>query len=99
MRRGPGSGGSSGSSNAGQVYVELLETEYRSIHSDKLLAMWRAEAGEFPVQNELRFGSENMGPGGKAIEFKLLAPGKHVDQLLAATEETKQQLDAVRWCL
>lgn len=91
-QRGPRGGGSSGSSNSGQVYVELVETEYRNTHSDKLLAMWRAEAGEFPGAERVTYGSENMGPGGKAIEFKLLAPGKHVDQLLAATEDTKKQL-------
>jgi multidrug efflux pump subunit AcrB len=91
--RSPGrGGGGTGSSNVGQVFAELHETEYRSIHSDKLLALWRTEAGEFPGAERVTFGSENMGPGGKAIEFKLLAPSKDVDQLLAATEETKRQL-------
>ncbi len=85
-------GGSSGSSNVGQVFAELLETEYRSVHSDTLLAMWRAEAGEFPGAERVNFGSVAMGPGGKSIEFKLLAPGRNVDQLLAATEATKARL-------
>ncbi len=85
-------GGGSGSSNSGQVFAELYETELRGIHSDKLLAMWREEAGEFPGAERVTFGSVEMGPGGKAIEFKLLAPGRNVDQLLAATEATKKRL-------
>jgi HAE1 family hydrophobic/amphiphilic exporter-1 len=87
-----GSGSSSGASNSGQVYVELYESELRTIHSDKLLAMWREEAGEFPGAERITFGSIETGPGGKAIEFKLLARGEHVDQLLAATEAAKKRL-------
>ena len=54
--------------------------------------MWRAEAGEFPGSERITYGSVGVGPGGKAIEFKLLAPSKDVDQLLAATESIKDRL-------
>lgn len=85
-------GGGGSGSHVGQVFAELYDTEIRSIHSDDLIAMWRAEAGEFPGSERVTYGTIGVGPGGKAIEFKLLAPGKDVDQLLAATEAIKERL-------
>ncbi len=85
-------GGGGSGSHVGQIFAELYDTEIREIHSDDLLAMWRAEAGEFPGAERVTYGSVGVGPGGKAIEFKLLASGKNVDQLLAATELVKDRL-------
>jgi multidrug efflux pump subunit AcrB len=87
----PAGGGGSGS-HVGQIFAELYDSEIRDIHSDTLLAMWREEAGEFPGAERVTYGSVGVGPGGKPIEFKLLAPGEHVDQLLAATEAVKSRL-------
>ncbi|MCP4885382.1 MAG: efflux RND transporter permease subunit [Planctomycetaceae bacterium] len=85
-------GGGGSGSHVGQIFAELHDTEYRQIHSDDLLAMWRAEAGEFPGSDRITYGSVGVGPGGKAIEFKLLASANEVDQLLAATELVKERL-------
>lgn len=85
-------GGGGAGSHVGQIFAELFDTEIRNIHSDKLLAMWRKEAGEFPGAERITYGSVGVGPGGKAIEFKLLATSENVDQLLAATESTKERL-------
>jgi HAE1 family hydrophobic/amphiphilic exporter-1 len=87
----PSGGGGSGS-HVGQVFAELYDTEIREIHSDKLLRMWREEAGDFPGAESSNYGSVGMGPGGKPIEFKLLARSENVDQLLAATEAVKKRL-------
>ncbi|MEL6108275.1 MAG: efflux RND transporter permease subunit, partial [Planctomycetota bacterium] len=87
----PSGGGSSGS-HVGQIFGELHDTEIRDIHSKDLIAMWREEAGEFAGAESVNYGSLGVGPGGKAIEFKLLAPGADEEQLLAATEEVKQKL-------
>ena len=87
----PAGGGGSGS-HVGQIFVELYDTEIREIHSDKLLAMWRQGGRRIPGAERVTYGSVGVGPGGKAIEFKLLAPGKNVDQLLAATESIKERL-------
>ena len=87
----PAGGGGSGS-HVGQIFAELHDTEIRDIHSDQLLAMWRAEAGEFAGAERITYGSVGVGPGGKAIEFKLLATGDNEDQLLNATEEIKARL-------
>ncbi len=87
----PAGGGDSGS-HVGQIFAELFDTEIRDIHSDKILSMWREEAGEFPGAERVTYGSVGVGPGGKPIEFKLLATGDNVDQLLAATEAIKKRL-------
>ncbi|QDT11365.1 efflux RND transporter permease subunit [Planctomycetes bacterium K23_9] len=89
----PAGGGGSGS-HVGQIFAELYDTEIRTIHSDKILAMWREEAGEFPGAERVTFGSVGVGPGGKPIEFKLLATSENEDQLLAATEDIKARLGA-----
>ena len=87
----PAGGGGSGS-HVGQVFAELFDTEIREIHSDKLLAMWREEVGEIPGAERITYGSVGVGPGGKPIEFKLLAPGENIDQLVEATESMKKRL-------
>jgi multidrug efflux pump subunit AcrB len=87
----PAGGGGSGS-HVGQVFAELFDTEIRTIHSDKLLAMWREEVGEIPGAERITYGSVGVGPGGKPIEFKLLAPGEDIDQLVEATEAIKERL-------
>ena len=87
----PAGGGGSGS-HVGQVFAELYDSEVRNIHSDKLLARWRAAVGDIPGAERITYGSVGVGPGGKPIEFKLLAPSEDVDQLLAATEAIKQRL-------
>ncbi|TWT83844.1 Multidrug resistance protein MdtB [Planctomycetes bacterium CA13] len=88
----PMGGSRGGGSNVGQIFVELFDTEIRDIHSDRLLAMWRKEAGEFAGVENVTYGTVGVGPGGKPIEFKLLAPSDDVDQLLAATESVKDRL-------
>jgi hydrophobic/amphiphilic exporter-1 (mainly G- bacteria), HAE1 family len=85
-----GDNGSGG--HVGQVFVELYDSAIRINHSDELISMWRSEAGEFPGAERMTFSTVGVGPGGKPIAFKLLAPSAHEDQLLAATEETKKQL-------
>ena len=85
-------GGGGGGSHVGQIFVELFDTEVRTTPSDTLIAQWREEAGEFPGAERITFGTIGVGPGGKAIEFKLLAPSDDVDQLLAATEDVKSRM-------
>ncbi|MCO8121047.1 efflux RND transporter permease subunit [Stieleria sp. TO1_6] len=87
----PAGGGGSGS-NVGQIFAELHDTNVRNIHSKDLLAMWRAETGDFAGAESVTYGSVGVGPGGKAIEFKLLASSDNEDNLLAATEAVKTKL-------
>lgn len=79
-------------SHAGQVLVELYDTTVRTTKSSELLNRWRIAVGELPGAESVVFGTEDMGPGGAAIEFKLLATADRMDALEAATEAAKAQL-------
>ena len=83
-----------GGSHVGMVVVELVDTEFRSLSSNKLLAKWRQAAGEFPGAENVVFNSPSFGPGGLPIEFKLLAKGEYLDELHPAVEECKAQLSS-----
>jgi multidrug efflux pump subunit AcrB len=87
-----GSADSSSGSHVGQVYVELVDAGSRKVTSTQILQLWREEAGEFPGAERITFDSVNIGPGGKAIEFKLLAPAEDQDKLDQAVEACKAKL-------
>ena len=81
-------------SHVGAVAVELVDGENRDVTSEQFISEWRRLAGDFPDAESVLFGTENMGPGGKMIEFKLLAPAdaESVRQLEAAVERCKEWL-------
>jgi multidrug efflux pump subunit AcrB len=78
----------------GAVALELVEGELRQVTSEEFISEWRREAGEFPGTESLIYGTENIGPGGKTIEFKLLAQAgpEAVRQLETAVERCKEWL-------
>ena len=79
-------------SHLGSVFVELHDTLVRTVDSETLLAKWREEAGLFPGVEQLTFGSPGFGPGGVALEFKVLAPAEHMETLDLAVERCKEYL-------
>ncbi len=85
-------GGATEGSHIGKVSIEIVEAEERTLGSEAILELWRERVGEIPGVDRLTFNSPTMGPGGKPIEFKLLANGKHLDELEAAVEACKQEL-------
>ncbi|MEM9826713.1 MAG: efflux RND transporter permease subunit [Planctomycetota bacterium] len=85
-----GGGGSGG--HVGQIFAELFDTTVRQISSEELINLWREEVGEISGAERITFSSIGVGPGGKAIEFKLLADADDEDNLLAATEAIKELL-------
>ncbi|MCM2372232.1 efflux RND transporter permease subunit [Aporhodopirellula aestuarii] len=91
--QGPMGGQNNSGSNAGQIFAELHGTEIRGVHSDELINRWRREVGEVPGVEKMTFGSVGTGPGGKPIEFKLLASSEHIDELLEATETMKTRVE------
>lgn len=88
---GVSAGGSSGS-HIGQVFVELFDTEVRDVHSEQLIDRWRKLVGEIPGADVVTYGTMEMGPAGKAIEFKLLSGGSSIQELELATEKIKRKL-------
>jgi multidrug efflux pump subunit AcrB len=81
-------------SHVGAVAVELVEGEFRDVTSEQFISEWRRLAGDFTGTESLIFGTENIGPGGKTIEFKLLATADPlaVRQLEGAVEKCKEWL-------
>jgi len=81
-------------SHVGSVAVELVEGAKRDVTSEQFISEWRRAAGEIPGTETLIYGTENIGPGGKAVEFKLLAPSdpEGVRQLEASVERCKEFL-------
>lgn len=88
---GPGSQNVTGS-HVGQIFVELYDTTVREVSSEELLQRWRRRAGEFPGAESISYQNVDFGPGGRPIEFKLLATDEAADNLAAATEEVKNRL-------
>ncbi len=92
-------GGSFSGGHLGIVRVELVPPEEREVHSQQLINHWREVwqrdyAAQHPGIDSLVFAAEAMGPGGVAIEFKLLAaPGRDsFGELERAVETCKQEL-------
>ena len=84
-------GGGTGSS-VGQVFVELKDASGRSLSSTEIINRWRAASGEIAGAERVLFDSTSVGPGGKPIEFKLLAPGDKSEELFVAVEAAKKKL-------
>lgn len=91
---GPGGvNGAGEGSHVGHVYVQLADNTQRSMTSQEILDQWRDEVGEIAGVESKRFRSESHGPGGKSIEFKLLASPEHMQDLEAVVEATKRKLE------
>jgi multidrug efflux pump subunit AcrB len=88
----PGGGQVTEGSHAGSVYAELVDAGLRDATSEQIIQEWRAAVGAVPGVEKLTFGSQARGPGGKPIEFKLLASNQEMQQLEQAVEETKVKL-------
>ncbi|MFM7058356.1 MAG: efflux RND transporter permease subunit [Planctomycetota bacterium] len=88
----PGGGQVTEGSHAGSVYAELVDAGLRDATSEQIIQEWRAAVGAVPGVEKLTFGSQARGPGGKPIEFKLLAAATDMQQLERAVEETKGKL-------
>ncbi len=94
MQGKPGGDQKMGGSHLGAVSVELDDASNRSVTSDQFLSEWRRTTGTLPGADSVVFVTENIGPAGKAIEFKLLASSDtdSVRQLEDAVERTKKWL-------
>jgi len=90
----PGADQKFSGSHLGAVSVELEDAVNRTTDSDTFVSEWRKATGELPGADSVVFVSENIGPAGKAIEFKLLAGAdkESVRQLEAAVERSKDWL-------
>jgi multidrug efflux pump subunit AcrB len=79
---------------AGTVIVELVGADHRKMHSKEVINLWREKTGTIVGAEEVNFNAASMGPGGKQIEFRLLANSENWQQLKAASEEVKQKISS-----
>jgi len=91
MQGKPGVEANMSGSHMGAVNVELEDAANRTITSDVFLSEWRKAVGALPGADSIVFATENIGPAGKAIEFKLLAASddESIRQLEDAVEQAK----------
>ena len=82
----------SGGSHTGSVKVELVTTAERDISSHEIMERWRQEMPPVAGVEILKFGAVTMGPGGNAIEFRLLAAPEGKQFLEQAVEDSKAYL-------
>jgi multidrug efflux pump subunit AcrB len=91
-QEGAGMGSQVSGAHLGGVSVELAPAEERNVGSSEIIDAWRAAAGEFPGAEKLTFGSQEFGPGGTPVEFKLQSNSEHFEELLAAVDDAKAKL-------
>lgn len=92
LQGGPGGGDTTTGGHVGKVHIQLADNTKRSVTSQQVADEWRDEVGKILGVETLTFGSIARGPGGKAIEFKLLAPAEDMERLQQAVEEAKAEL-------
>lgn len=88
----PGAGDRISGSHVGQIEVELHDPSLRNVSSTELIRRWREAAGVFPGAERVTFSSANMGPGGKALEFKILGSREDSKAIEDAVELAKAEL-------
>jgi HAE1 family hydrophobic/amphiphilic exporter-1 len=90
---GPGDpDGNAEGSHVGSVQVELVSNTERDVTSQQIIDQWRRAVGRLPGAESLSYKTVAMEPGGRAIEFKLLAPAHRMDALESAVEACKERL-------
>ncbi|MEC9092660.1 MAG: efflux RND transporter permease subunit, partial [Planctomycetota bacterium] len=80
--------------HVGNVEVELIPVSQRQWTSQEIVDRWREKVGEIPGAEIVKFGTEQMGPGGSSIEFQIQAPKKMTAQLEKAIEACKAKLSS-----
>ena len=70
-----------------RVVVDLLSAEVRNTGLDDFRNRWRDRAGSMPDVIALKFSEPAIGPGGRAIDIRLI--GTDLDEIKAAALELK----------
>ena len=84
-----GQAGITRGAHVGSVEIELTQPDERAITTQALNKLWREEVPKIAGAESLKFAARSMGPGGSAIEFKLLFDESSVDYIDQAAEECK----------
>ena len=83
-------------SHVSSVEVQLFPAAQRDRTNKEIISEWRKRVPKIAGSEALKFGSDSMGPGGNAIEFKLLSGDEHADLLEEAAEICKGKLAEIK---
>ena len=83
-------------SHVSSVEVQLHASADRDINNKDIIKKWREQVPKIAGSEALKFGADSMGPGGNAIEFKLLSNDQDAAYLEAAAEICKQKLAEIK---
>lgn len=73
------------------VSADLLTSEERTVNNERLLALWREEAGDIPDVVSLKFTEPSLGPAGRAIDIEL--SGQDLEALKDASRDLQRWLE------
>lgn len=79
-------------SHVATVSVLLTQPGERDFTVRQLIARWRESVKKLSGTEALKFDAQSMGPGGAAVEFKILSDDKSVEYIEQAVEECKEYL-------
>ena len=79
-------------SHVGSVEVQLTSPDSRTHTTAELNELWRAELPKIAGTESLKFDKPSMGPGGSAIEFKILSNERGVEFMEELAEQCKKYL-------
>lgn len=74
------------------VTVDLIDNDERHVPVSDILSMWRERSGKVTEASAVTFKEPVIGPGGRAIEFRL--QGEDLDTLRQAADELSTWLGA-----
>ena len=83
-------------SHVSSVEVQLHPSADRDINNKDIIKEWRETVPKIAGSEALKFGADSMGPGGNAIEFKLLSSDNDSHYLEQAAEICKQKLAEIK---
>ncbi|HED67138.1 MAG TPA: efflux RND transporter permease subunit, partial [Planctomycetes bacterium] len=88
-QNGPAGNGNRTGSNVGEVVIELIPAEDRTITSEEVTKRWRSLVGAIPGATEVTFKSALMSAGAPVdVQFA----GRDIEELTAATAELRGAL-------
>ncbi len=79
-------------SHVATVAVLLTQPGERDVTVRELIARWRKKVKKISGTEALKFDAQSMGPGGAAVEYKILSDDKSVAYIEQAVEESKAYL-------
>lgn len=92
-------------SHIGKIEVQIISPEDREISSLEVIKQWRqrtlkaardmGDDNVFAGAESVVFKAQSFGPGGKPIEFKLIARAEAADKLNEAVEKVKEKLASI----